>query len=203
MKCSTENEQLKKALKESQRKNKRMENVVKEVRAKIKKVERINKKLSLDNESILSENKELKWKMGVSKIVEHKLVVKMGKLKKVNGNIMEEAGLLRKEKDELERRLIGEVEQRKIENVGARKKIEQLKNDLKDKTAEIVQKNEELIKNKKVLDITINEKNMIKKNLSDIIVELRTTEKKFYECQLHTDILLKKNKKKKCRLFCF
>merc|ERR1712096_307388 len=130
-------------------KNKRMENVVKEVRAKIKKVERINKKLSLDNESILSENKELRWKMGVSKIVEHKFVVKMGKLKKTNGNIMEEVGLLRKEKDELERRLIGEVEQRKLEKVEARQKIEtmqeglkQLNNILKEKATEIVQKNE-------------------------------------------------------------
>jgi len=208
VKYSTENEKLKKTLKESQRKNERMENVLKKVRAKVKKVERMNKKLSLDNESILSENKELKWKMGISKIVEHKLEVKMGKLKKVNVNIIEESGLLRKEKDELEKRLIGEVEQCKFEKVEARKKIEtmeegikQLKNILKDKTAEIVQKNEELIKNKKVLNETIYEKNTIKKNLSDIIVELRTTEKKFYECQLQTDLLLKQIKKKKFRLF--
>ena len=81
--------------------------------------------------------------------------------------------------------------------------FKQLKNVIKGNSEEIALMNEERTKIKKVLDVTVDEKNMNKKNLSDIIVELRSSEKKFYECQLHTDLLLKKIKKKKFRLFCF
>ena len=66
--------------------------------------------------------------------------------------------------------LINEAEQCKFEKVKARKNLEnmeedfkQLKNVLKGNSTEIVLMNEELTKNKKVLDARIDEKTVIKK----------------------------------------
>ena len=79
---------------------------------------------------------------------------------------------------------------------------------IKNNCDEIVLLKDVIIKKDKVLDTILEENKIIKNNISDktnilklSTFRLRTTERNHYEFQLHTDLLLKKLKKKNRRLF--
>ena len=138
-----------------------------------------------------------------------------GQLKKVNGNILEKALVRKMRSGKKCKLLIGEVDQLKNEKLDAWirfQKMEEyntnLKIVIKNNCDEIVLLKDVIIKKDKVLDTILEENKIIKNNISDktnilklSTFRLRTTERNHYEFQLHTDLLLKKLKKKNRRLF--